>query len=147
MEKQFYVCWEEGQIEELFRYIEEQCDMMILPMKKTDKDSSNIDAIPCVFVQKEAVHLFRYKRVRDENGKLCKVLYPFDRSKNYLPCIEYTQEYANDMYIGRLWIATYFTKSELVEQTKRSFDLIKQWANQKCTRKERMDGNIWIYTI
>ena len=92
----------------------------------------------------EAAHLFRYKRVRDEKGDLCKVLFPFDKRKDYLPCIEYTQEYENNRRIGRLWIPTFFTKSELVEQTKQSFDSIKQWINRNCTRKEKMDGSIYV---
>lgn len=146
MGKQIYICWEEGQAEELFQYVQEQCGMTILPMKKTSRAQFNTDAIPCVFVQEEAASLFRYKRFRDENGESCKVLYPFDRNKNTLPCIEYTQERPNNMSIGRLWCPTYFIESELVEQTKQSFKLIEQWAKQKCTRKEKMDG-IWVYTV
>lgn len=146
MGKQIYICWEEGQAEELFQYVQEQCGMTILPMKKMNSTSTNADAIPCVFVQEEAAGLFRYKRFRDENGELCKVLYPFDRNKDNLPYIEYTQEYSNNKAIGRLWCPTYLIKSELVEKTKQPFKLIEQWANQKCARKEKTDG-IWVYTI
>ena len=136
MGKQIYICWEEGQAEELFQYVQEECGMTILPMKKMNSTSTNADAIPCVFVQEEAAGLFRYKRFRDENGELCKVLYPFDRNKDNLPYIEYTQEYSNNKAIGRLWCPTYLIKSELVEKTKQSFKLIEQWANQTCMRKE-----------
>lgn len=69
MGKQIYICWEEGQAEKLFHYVQEQCGMIILPMKKTNSTSTNADAIPCVFVQEEAAGLFRYKRFRDENGE------------------------------------------------------------------------------
>ncbi len=118
--------------------------MTILPMKKTNSASSNTATIPCAFVQEEAAGLFRYKRFKDENGEPCKVLYPFDRNKDYLPYIEYTQECSNNMLVGRLWCPTYFINSELVEQTKQSFKLIEQWANQKCTRKEKTDGIFYV---
>lgn len=144
MGKQIYICWEEGQVEELFHYVQEQCGMTILPMKKTNSASSNTATIPCAFVQEEAAGLFRYKRFKDENGEPCKVLYPFDRNKDNLPYIEYTQECSNNMVVGRLWCPTYFIKSELVEQTKQSFKLIEQWANQKCARKEKTDGIFYV---
>lgn len=144
MGKQIYICWEEGQAEELFQYVQEQCGMTILPMKKTNSTSTNADAIPCALVQEEAAGLFRYKRFRDDNGEPCKVLYPFDRNKDNLPYIEYTQECSNNKAIGRLWCPTCFKKSELVEQTKQSFKLIEQWAKQKCMRKEKKEGIFYV---
>ena len=65
MGKQIYICWEEGQAEELFQYVQEECGMTILPMKKTNSTSTNATAIPCVFGQVEAAGHFRYKRIKD----------------------------------------------------------------------------------
>ena len=125
MGKQIYICWEEGQAEELFQYVQEECGMTILPMKKTNSTSTDADALPCVFVQEEAAGLFRYKRFRDENGEPCKVLYLFDRNKDNLPYIEYTQECSNNMVVGedhmtlylldhRHWIESEYYDTKLI---------------------------------
>lgn len=144
MSAQFYILWNQKRETELFEYVQEKCNVSVIPVKKTDSFYATRD-ITCFFVRKEDTRLFHYKKIW-EDGSIKEVIYPFDSNMNSLPCIEYSQELCGDEYIARIYMSMCSNSKETSRQIRQIFNLIKKWVRTNSTALEKID-TISIYSV
>lgn len=149
MNTQLYILWKRDKVSDLFRYIQEECVMLILPVKRIMNVNDNdycAKYSTCFFVRKDDVNLFQYKKFLNESGEIAEVIYPFDENQDNLPYIEYTYEFSGENYISRIWSPTYCGSGVATKHMKQLLRSIKKWAIEHSQGRDKIDG-IWVYTI
>lgn len=149
MNTQIYILWKKNKAFDLFQYIQEECAMVILPVKRITNANENDNYAQCstvFFVRKNDAELFRYKKFRDESGEIAEVIYPFDRNQDNLPYIEYTYECFDGDHICRIWSPTCCGSSIATKRMKQMLRTIKKWVIEHSQRREKING-LWVYII